>query len=192
MTTNQKYVIAAACLITIVFRLHVPGLPNFGTMVALSLLCGCAFKNGWGFAIPLGIRMLTDIGLELQTGYGFYSSWAYDYSAYLLIAFLGYQLNSKSALQVGAGTLTSVTIFFLISNFGAWHFEPSYTSDFAGLWLCFELGLPFAKATIYGNLLAAPVFFGSWHFATITSTQNAATSTQNAASRQATTSADNA
>ena len=185
MTTNQKYVIAAACLITIVFRLHVPGLPNLGTMVALSLLCGCAFKNWWGFAIPLGVRMLTDVGLELQTGYGFYPNWAYDYSAYLLIALWGYQLNSKSALQVGAGTLASVAIFFLVSNFGAWHFEPSYSSDFAGLLLCLELGLPFAKATIYGNLLAAPVFFGSWHLATITSTQNAA-------SQQAKTSADNA
>lgn len=172
MTTNQKYVIAAACLITIVFRMHVPGIPNLGTMVALSLLCGCAFKNWWGFAIPLGTRVLTDIGLEMHTGYGFYSSWAYDYSAYLFIALLGYQLNSKSALQVGAGTLASVAIFFLISNFGAWHFSTFYNSDFVGLMLCFELGLPFAKATIFGNILAAPVFFGSWHLATISSTQN--------------------
>lgn len=169
MTTNQKYVIAAACLITIAFRLHMPGLPNLGTLVALSLLCGCVCKSWYGFAIPLGIRAFTDIGLELQTGYGFYDNWAFDYSAYLLIALLGCWLNSKSAVQVGAGTLASVAIFFLISNTGSWYVETSYTSDVAGLLLCLGKGLPFVKATLYGNLIAAPVFFGSWHFATSTS-----------------------
>lgn len=171
MTTNQKFLIAAACLITVAFRLNLPLLPNLGTMVALSLLCGCACRSWWGFAIPLGIRVLTDVALEWKTGYGFFVSWPFDYSAYLLIALLGCRINAKSALQIGGGTLASVVIYYLVSNFGVWYFGTgaTYPKNFAGLVLCLEMGLPFAKATIYGNLLAAPVFFGGWALATATS-----------------------
>lgn len=168
MTTTQKIAIAAACLVTIGFRLNLPWLPNLGTMVALSLLCGCACKSWWGFAIPLGIRVLTDVALEMKTGYGFFSSWPFDYSAYLFIALLGSRINAKSAFQIGGGTLASVAIYFLVSNFGVWFISSgiSYPKNFAGLVLCMQMGLPFAKATIYGNLVAAPVFFAGWALAT--------------------------
>lgn len=170
MTTTQKITIAAACLVTIGFRLNLPWLPNLGTMVALSLLCGCVCNRWWGFAIPLGIRVLTDVALEMKTGYGFFSSWPFDYSAYLLIALLGSRINAKSAVQIGGGTLASVAIYFLVSNFGVWFISSGnfYPKNLAGLLLCMEMGLPFAKATIIGNLVAAPVFFAGWALATLT------------------------
>lgn len=168
MTTTQKLAIAAACLVTIAFRLNLPWIPNLGTMVVLSLLCGCACKSWWGLAIPIGIRVLTDVVLEMKTGYGFFASWPFDYSAYVLIAVLGSRLNSKSALQVGGGTLASVAIYYLVSNSGVWFVGNgvTYPDTAAGLLLCLQMGLPFAKATVVGNLLAAPVFFGTWALAT--------------------------
>lgn len=175
MTTSQKLVIAVACVVAVALRLHLPGFPNFGAMVALSLLCGSVSGRSWAMLIPIGVRAITDVALEWKTGYGFFVSWPFDYSAYVLIALLGSRVSSKSVWQVSAGTISSVAIYFLVSNFGVWYCSDpaSYPRTAAGLLLCLEAGLPFSKATIYGNLMFAPVFFGLWHLATVVSSQPA-------------------
>lgn len=167
MTTTQKFAIAAACVVAIALRLNLPLLPNFGAMVALSLLCGSVCGRSWALLIPIGVRAITDAVLEWKTGYGFFSSWPFDYSAYVVIALLGSRICSKSILQVSAGTVASVAIYFFVSNFGVWYFESTsqYPRTAAGLLLCLQAGIPFAKGTILGNLLLAPAFFGLWHWA---------------------------
>lgn len=232
MKSNQIIVIALACLVTIALRFVQLPITNFGSMLALSLLCGFAIRRPWACLIPLAIRALTDIGLELKTGYGFYPNWYFDYVAYLFVALLGQRiangtflkkastivaiaalltlvgfggfwlLNSELTvdqlqtirpvvqfsaafllcyavtLSVGndmlrkvfAATAGSIAIYYLISNFGAWMYAPeSYDRSLSGLFHCYVMGVPFVRATVFGNLLLAPVFFAGWNRTTSSS-----------------------
>lgn len=164
-------VIACVCVISIGFRLIDFSFGNLSTIVALSLFCGTVFRNRTGWLLPLGVRLLTDIAIHLKTGYGFFPSWPFDYSAYLLIFALGMILpaarkcsTEKRIVAVLGTSIGSVLIYFVLSNFGVWLLWPdTYPRTPAGLIDCFINALPFARGTIVGNLLAAPVFYGMWY-----------------------------
>lgn len=167
MNTAQKFVLVFACVATAFLRLDNPWVPNFATMVALSLLCGATCKSAWALAIPLAVRLLTDVVIEVKAGYGFFPSWPFDYTAYLLIGLLGLKINPRSAMQIGGGTLLSIGIYFFLSNSGVWFVDSGvmYPKTLAGWQSCLGLGVPFIKGTAIGNLLAAPLYFGAWNLA---------------------------
>ena len=116
------------------------------------------------FLLPLAIRVLTDGLLHWKTGYGFFPSWPLDYLAYVLIFFVGRQIQPKRYLAVVTGSVASIAIYFLLSNFGVWlMWADTYSRSVAGLVECFVKAVPFARGTILGNLIAAPAFFALWN-----------------------------
>ncbi len=229
MKSNQIIVVAVACVITVALRFVQLPITNFGSMLALSLLCGFAIRRPWACLVPVAIRLLTDIGLQMQTGYGFFPNWYFDYTAYIFVALLGQQIPEWNVLKkashvvagiallsligfsgawmfntnltveqlkivrpvaqfsaavllcyvtvmaighdqlkrVFAATAGSIAIYFLISNFGSWVYAPqAYERSLSGLMNCYVMGIPFVRATVFGNLLLAPVFFSAWNLAT--------------------------
>ena len=89
----------------------------------------------------MAIRVLTDGIVHLQTGYGFFPSWSFDYSAYVLIYFIGiaipkrpltgqaaspWRLTGRIAAVLG-GTSLSVAIYFVLSKYLA-HVPSSFWS----------------------------------------------------------------
>ncbi len=167
ISTRQVAVVLAACLLTVCLRLFDTPMANFGTMVALALFCGSVVKHPVAVFMPLAIRATTDFLVHWKTGYGFFESWPFDYSAYALVFFLGSVIPSKKYAAVCFGGLASVGAYFVISNLGVWYMWPdTYPRTAAGLMNCFNLALPFARGTIVGNLIAVPVFFAAWNSAT--------------------------
>lgn len=176
MNNKQLVVLVGACVISVALRFAEIPIWNVGSMAALSILCGAVIRHPAGILIPLAIRLLTDSLLHAKTGYGFFSSWPFDYSAYIVIFFLvGRNVTPSRASTVFGGSLASIAIYFLASNFGVWMMETYYPHTAAGLVQCLIAGIPFAKGTLIGNMLFAPAFFFAWNAAT--GTMSAAKST---------------
>lgn len=172
MKTKQTAVLICACVITVALRFAEIPLSNFGSMAALALLCGATIRHPAGLLIPLGIRLLTDVLIHLKTGHGFFENWPFDYSAYVLIFFVvgRYVVPNRPGLVVG-GSLATVAIYFLTSNFGFWYTTDAYPSTFAGLMSSYTMAIPFIKGTFVGNMLFGPAFFAAWNFATASDLQ---------------------
>ena len=133
MKTKQITVLVCACVITVALRFAEIPLANFGSMAALALLCGATIRHPAGILVPLGIRLLTDVLIQLKTGYGFFGSWPFDYSAYVLIFFvIGRNVIPNRPGRVLGGSLATVAIYFLISNFGAWYLMDMYPPTVTG------------------------------------------------------------
>ena len=82
-----------------------------------------------------------------------------------LIPFVTYgviiiSINLFSRKRLLLRTLYSVAVFFIVSNFLFWLFEPwqMYSKNFMGLLLCYMRALPFLKNQLISNLTASVVF----------------------------------
>lgn len=162
----QTSVLAAACLISVALRLIESPLPNFSSVIAVSLLCGAVLKHPAGVLLPLAVRATTDITLYLK-GVSFFDSWMFDYSSYVLICLLGYAVSPRRTLPVLSSCLVSVGIYFVLSNFGVWLMQSDfYEKSLQGLLLCYTNAVPFVRGTLVGNLVMSAVFFGALNLAT--------------------------
>ena len=166
MTRTQLAVIVSACAVTILLRIRDVGLP-IDSMIALALLCGAVLKTRSALLIPLGVRLATDMLLHARTGYGFYPSLLFDYSAYALIAGLAVLIpRTKYAQTMLYGGLLGPVAFFLISNFGVWLLWPdTYARTMAGLAFCYAKAIPFFGWSTAGNVAFSLVFLTAWHLA---------------------------
>ncbi len=169
MKSNQLLVIAGACVISIALRMIDTPMTNFGSMAALALLCGSAVQHRAIFLLPLGVRLLTDLAIHYKTGYGFFASWPFDYAAYIVICVVAAEIRPQRWLAICGSGIGAVGVYFLLSNFGVWIMSDMYPHTAAGLALCYVKAIPFAKGTILGNLIMAPLFFAAWKIATAAS-----------------------
>ena len=133
---------------------------NFATMLTLAVFCGTTIRRPWAMLIPLGVRFITDASL------GFYSSLVFDYCAYVIAFSIGVGLGKPTYVRGFIGTFASIVLFFLVSNFGVWFMGTTGDDSprtLGSLLATYELGLPFVRPTVSGNIMAIPVFFGLWH-----------------------------
>jgi len=174
MKKSQLFVLACAAMVAISLRLVDRPMMNFSALGAFAVLCGATIRPHWfGLLAVLACRLVTDVALEMKTGYGFYSSMVFDYAAYAAMFTIGAWLRSKSVGRITGGTVLSAVTFFVLSNLGVWLMdhggERLYPLTFDGLIECYTKAVPFAKGTFFGDLLFSAVFFGGLHFATGTS-----------------------
>ncbi|MEQ9409137.1 MAG: DUF6580 family putative transport protein [Fuerstiella sp.] len=167
LTGSQQLVLLGVCLITVGLRLIDLPIENLSTMAALALFCGSVLRHPAAVLVPLVVRVITDSVVHWNTGYGFFVSWPFDYSAYALIFLIGWFVQQKRYDQIMAGAFASIIVYFLLSNFGVWLMWPdTYARSLVGLTDCFTMAIPFARGTALGNLLAAPAFFMVWNLVT--------------------------
>ncbi|MEO2033278.1 MAG: DUF6580 family putative transport protein [Planctomycetaceae bacterium] len=170
MNKLQLTVVIAACFVTVLLRVR--DMPiRLDSMIALTLLCGAVVRHPAAIMLPLGIRLFTDVLLWYQTGYGFYSSMVFDYSAYLIIALLARHCPMPRYINMVFGGLVGPCLFFVVSNLGVWFMWPeTYPATLAGLTSCYAQGLPFLRSSLAGNLPFALLFLAAWHAATVSAT----------------------
>ena len=167
MNRLQFVVLTAACFVTVFMRAQ--DMPiRLDSMIALALICGAGLRYPAAIILPLGVRLLTDTLLWYRTGYGFYPSLLFDYSAYLLIVLLVRYIPSPRYINVVAGGFLGPVLFFLVSNLGVWAMWPeTYAPTLSGLMNCYAQGVPFLRTSIVGNFVFALVFLGAWHLAAV-------------------------
>jgi len=138
---------------------------GFSPIIAISLFSGMLINDrSKTFLFPLLSLFASDVVIEilyrmdLFAYSGFYTYQLFNYALLLAVTFLGWKLKGKSYGQVGLGAIAAPTVFFIISNMGAFIIDTGnlYSNDFSGLMLCYKAGIPFYKNALMATLLFLP------------------------------------
>ncbi|MCX3265398.1 MAG: DUF6580 family putative transport protein [Pedobacter agri] len=142
---------------------------NFSSIGAVALFGGAYFKDHLkAFAFPLISLFLSDFILantifsKYSNGF-LYEGWYWTYLAFALMVLVGRVLLKKiNVVSLLSSTLTIVFIHWIVTDFGVWFQNPSYTQDLAGFWLCLERAIPFEIRFLEGTLIYGTLLFGAF------------------------------
>lgn len=152
MTRHLPLILIVALLLAfrVVGSFLPENLPNFQPLAAV-FFCGALLATSWkGFALPLGIWLVT---YPLGVGHtGSLSVFATTLASFGLIFLLGKALSEKGLLTMLLGSIAGAAIFHLVTNGVAWIADPRYPNTLAGLAQSLWLGAP-------GDVLPSWIFF---------------------------------
>lgn len=152
---------------------------NFSMIGALSLFSGAVLKQrSKAFLVPLFACLISDVYLAFFTDtQGFYGvSQFFVYLAMLPIVWAGSKMKNSKPLTIGAYSIGSTLLFWLLSNFGVW-FGNLFTQYEPGLTLAatYLRAIPFLQGgaaeayatelflgTLFGDLIFSAYFFGMY------------------------------
>ena len=113
--------------------------------------------------LPLGAMLLSDVALEITTGWGFHRLMPAVYGSFALIVGMGLLLRCRpGVLPVATGAVGASISFFIITNFAVWAQFDSYPHTAAGLAACYLAALPYFWNTLAGDLFYSAVLFGGF------------------------------
>ncbi len=136
----------------------IPHVPNFAPLAAVALFSGVYFNKKYGWLLPLGIYVLSDLII------GLHNTVIFTWSSILIIYFLGRSLQrKKTVISTFLYTLVSSVIFFVVTNFGVW-LMGWYPPTLEGLVQCFIYALPFFRMSLVSNFVYVIVFFGVYEY----------------------------
>lgn len=134
-----------------------PHLPNATPITAIAFAGSFYLGRRWVIALPLLALFFSDLVI------GFYD-WrimASVYGSFALIACWSYMSRTYNGpFPVFLSIVGSSLFFFLITNGAVWLYSPWYEKSIAGLLYSYELGLPFFRNMLLGDLLYSAVLFG--------------------------------
>jgi hypothetical protein len=155
------YVLAA-----VLFRL-IPHPWNLTPLAAMFLFSGATFRRkSISLLVPLAALLVSDYAVDLLLYHGAYGWFSpFTWAGFLLIALIGWTLKGKfNWAAIGGASLLGSTIFFLVSNFGAWLSWSTYPRTAQGLIACYTAGLPFYRNALVGDLFFSALMFGSYYW----------------------------
>ncbi|MCA9379814.1 hypothetical protein KC675_01400 [Candidatus Dojkabacteria bacterium] len=162
ITNNDKILIIAFIVLGFLTRTIFTIGPNVEFVTIASLGAGYFMNNKkLALIVPLVIMALSDAVI------GNTSIFIFTWSAFLLTPIIGIALSKiniqKStaypALVGLSGSILSVIIFFLWTNFGVVVTTAMYPDTISGLINSYINALPFLKNQLYGNMIFAPMIF---------------------------------
>ncbi len=113
--------------------------------------------------IPVALLAASDVALTTLF-YRYPFSWDHfvTWAWYAGMLWLGSTIKRDSGpVRILATALAGSVSFFVISNFAVWAAWNMYPRTFAGLITCYEVGLPFFRRGVTGDLLFTTVMFGA-------------------------------
>jgi uncharacterized protein DUF6580 len=163
--TPRFIFISTAILVAAASRLF-PHIPNFTPIAAMALFGAVNFTDKrLAFIVPLITMILSDVALELTTGWGFHNTIIYVYAAFILTSAIGLYVrkHQNAGTILGASVLSSI-LFFIITNFGVWAANGT-VGGAAGLGTTYVLGIPFFAPTLLGDIFFNAILFGAFFLA---------------------------
>lgn len=163
--TPRFIFITTAVLVAAASRLF-PHIPNFTPIAAMALFGAVNFTDKrLAFIIPLIAMLISDIGLELTTGWGFHNTIIYVYAAFILTSAIGlYVKRNTNIRNIIAASVLSSLLFFILTNFGVWA-AAGGIGGAAGLGATYVLGIPFFAPTLLGDIFFNAILFGAFYLA---------------------------
>ena len=161
MKRNAFIAIVILAAIGIAGRL-LPHLPNATPIAALAFIGSTYFGRKTAILLPLAVLFITDAII------GFYSLgiMVSVYASFTLIAILSwYAQKQKCILTRGYMIMFGSVSFFIITNATVWWLSPWYEKSLSGLLYSYELGLPFLRNMLLGDVVYTFTLLGT--FATI-------------------------
>ena len=151
---NKTLIILIIILIGAFSRI-IPHPPNFTAIGAISILGGLYFnKKHLAFLTPIMAMFLSDIILG-------YTPIISVYIAFLMIIPLGIKIRENLTYSsIFKMSIYASILFFLITNFTSWLYNPIYPQNLSGLIMSYTAGIPFFANTLLGNLFFCFSLFG--------------------------------
>ncbi|MFU8858856.1 MAG: DUF6580 family putative transport protein [Cyclonatronaceae bacterium] len=161
MFKNRRFIILTALIAGAALIRFLPHPPNFVPIAAMALFGAAFFRDKrMAFLIPISAMLLSDLIL------GFHSTMLFVYLSFAAIVGLGFLLRNRvNFFTVTGASLGASTLFFLVTNFGAWLGNPMYPQTAEGLIASYVAGIPFFHYTVAGDLFFCGVLFGTWALA---------------------------
>ena len=133
------------------------------TPVAASLLFFGARGSKRQMWVPLVLLAASDVILtKLLYAYPFSWDHLVTWAWYAAVLWLGTRLRGhQRPLPIVGAALASSVSFFLISNFAVWASWNMYPMNLSGLMTSYELGLPFFRRAVEGDLLFTSAMFAA-------------------------------
>ena len=137
---------------------------NFSAVGALALFAAARLGLVPGLILALGSLLASDVALWYRHGYDpdYLPSWPV-YVAFALYPMLGRGLlrRTESPARIAGVAVAGGLLFFLITNLASWAMQAlPYGYSLTGLVNCYEMGLPFYRGTLTGDLAFTAVLFG--------------------------------
>lgn len=157
----QPEFLALSLIILAVISRWLPHPPNVAPIAAMAIFSGLVLRQRWAVAVPLMALFLSDLWL------GFYGPVMISVYGCFGISFLiGRWASKKTGFwRLILATLTSASLFYLITNAAVWAFENMYVHDLAGLGQSYLAALAFFRNSLLGDFMYLGLFVGLWHLA---------------------------
>lgn len=165
LVTPRFIFITTAILIAAISRVF-PHFDNFTPIAAMALFGGVYFSDKrLAFIVPLVAMIISDVIIELTTGWGFHNTLIYVYVAFIITSAIGLYVRRNTSVQtvLGASLLSSL-LFFIITNFGYWAANGGIGGA-GGLGVAYVTGIPFFAHTLLGDLFYNAILFGAFYLA---------------------------
>lgn len=144
-----------------------PHPPNFTAVGAMALFAGAHLTSRWqALAVPLIAMLVSDTVLQLAVpGWGFHTLMPVVYACVAVTAWLGSTIMRQrvTPTRAGAASLTSASIFYLVTNLGMWWSGiGAFPRTLDGLVATYIAGLPYFGNTLAGYAFFGGLLFGGW------------------------------
>lgn len=153
-----------------------PGLmpPNFSAAYAIAFCAGVYFPQKLRWVLPLGTLLVTNLLLNLyyHAGFSDMAMWLATLSqlaAFAVLVWLGSKFEArKSWFSLLGGGILGAVLFYFITNFASWMYDPAYPKTLAGLIQALTVGTPgwphtweFFRNTLMSGGLFTGLFCGA-------------------------------
>lgn len=150
MNWKSLLIIAGALVAFAVIMRIVPHAPNMTPVAAIAFASSLYLGRRWAIILPLAALLLSDMII------GFYG-WQVMLSVYGSFGLIGViswiGRRYRSVLPVGLSVISGSILFFLITNGAVWMFSPWYEKSLTGLLYSYEMGLPFLRNMLIGDVV---------------------------------------
>lgn len=121
--------------------------PNISLMSSFAMLLPMMISSmAIAIALPIAVLIITDL-----MAYELYPSWVFVYTSFILISILsriyfGSLIQTKIGLtKIGAFSIFSSVLFFMISNLGVFLEDNLYPRNWTGFMDTYVMAIPFFK-----------------------------------------------
>ena len=148
---KNTLLVLGVLLVGVMFR-FVPHPMNFTPVIALALLAGRWMKSPVGVCLPVLVMLLSDLILGFSTiSYVVYGSLGLIYA-------LGVWQNAGGYKGLALQSVVGASVFFIVTNGGAWWLSGMYPHTLEGLMASWVAGLPFFHNTLLSTVLYGLAF----------------------------------
>ncbi len=127
-----------------------PHMPNATPITAISVAAGRYVGKAWAISVPIAAMLLSDLVIGLY-------DWKILLNVYISFALIGVMnmmtKRYRKIAPTGFMLIASALLFFLVTNFAVWVFSPWYAKSVSGLLYAYELGLPFLRNMLAGDII---------------------------------------
>lgn len=161
---NRKNIILLAIIVLAVMSRLVEHPMNFTPVFALALFSAVYFQDKKAaLLVPFSVMFISDLFIGISTlNIAVYFTFGLAY----LVGYL-FLRNRVSVLNLILSSLAVSVLFFIVSNFYVWAFDPFrlYPFTLDGLVECYTMALPFFRNSVLGDLFYSGVTFGAYALA---------------------------